>query len=51
MDLEFRTPPIRIPAGAQVTGGSISVNMSFLGAGSCTDTIQEIRILDITPEY
>lgn len=49
--LEFRTPPLEIPAGATVSSGSIAVISNFDAGGSCTDGIQEVRILDISRLY
>lgn len=50
-NVEWRTPPIVIPAGGVVTSGSITVVGKFSSAGTLTDGIGPVRILDVSRLY
>jgi hypothetical protein len=49
--LEYRTPPLEIPAGGTVSGGSISVGLRFGGAGFADDGIEQVQLLDVSRIY
>ena len=49
--VEWRTPPLVIPAGGVVTSGSITVVGKFSAGGTLTDGIGPVRILDISRLY